>query len=342
MGVYRKLNKCIFLAPLLFLVACSSPGINEQVYRGEALGTSFQIKFYHPEEIEIEKGLDSVFDVINKSMSTYIKDSDISKINAGDSTIVVDENFKEVFKLSNQIYEESNGYFDPTVGKIVNAFGFGPEMGQEEVNQREIDSMLTYIGFNKLQLTPEGRIQKQYPEIYIDFNAIAKGFAVDVLGRFLDDRGIKDYLVEVGGELTAKGMNRIKKQSWVAGIDNPNQTPGNRTLQAAVKLEDRAMATSGNYRKFKVDTLTGKAYVHTINPLTGYAEKSDILSASVLAENCALADGYATAFMAMGLEKSIEMLGRLDNVDAYFIYAEANEEVKVFSTKGFEESLVEP
>lgn len=340
MEVYRKLNKGVFFISIFIFIACGGPESKVKIYKGEALGTTYQIKFFHGEQIDLEKGLDSIFEVINQSMSTYIKDSDISRINAGDSTIVVDENFRKVFQLSNMVYNQSNGYFDPTVGKIVNAFGFGPETGQEEVNQKEIDSMLKFIGFNKIRLTEEGKIQKQYPEIYLDFNAIAKGFAVDVIAKFLDSQGVQDYLIELGGELIAKGVNQFKDQPWVVGIDHPQQTAEHRTLQAAVKLKDRAMATSGNYRKFKVDTLTGKAYVHTINPHTGLAEKSDILSASVLAENCALADGYATAFMAMGYEKSLEMVERLDNVDAYFIYAEANEEVKIFFTRGFEESLV--
>lgn len=335
------MNKSIFFIPILFIIACSSPGPKEKVFTGEALGTTYQIKFFHEEEFDMERGLDSIFKVINSSMSTYIKDSDISRINAGDSTLVVDENFQEVFKFSNQIFLESNGYFDPTVGKIVNVYGFGPEVGQEEVSQREIDSMLQFVGFNKLQLTDEGRIKKQDPEIYIDFNAIAKGFAVDVVARFLDNNGVEDYLIEIGGELTAKGVNQNKGQPWVVGIDNPQQTTGNRSLQAAVQLKDRAMATSGNYRKFKTDPLSGQAYVHTINPLTGLAQKSNVLSASVLAENCALADGYATAFMAMGLEKSIEMVERIENVDVYLIYSEANEEMKVFMTEGFEKSLIE-
>lgn len=334
------MNKPLIFISFLLLIACQNIEFEEQVYSGEALGTTYQIKFFHTEELELKKGIDSIFVVMNSSMSTYQTDSDISRINSGDSAVIVDENFREVFQLSNKIYTESGGYFDPTVGKIVNVFGFGPEKGQEKVDQHEIDSLLTYVGFNKLELSQDNKIQKQYPEIYIDFNAIAKGYAVDVIARYLDQKNIDDYLVEIGGELVAKGINRAKDQVWVVGIDDPLQTAGERSLQAAVELKNRGMATSGNYRKFKEDTITGQAFVHTINPLTGLAEKSNLLSASVLAENCALADGYATAFMAMGIEKSIELVRNLENVDVFLIYAEGDKEVKVFKTEGFEEALL--
>jgi thiamine biosynthesis lipoprotein len=320
-------------------MGCENSELKEQGYTGEALGTTYQIKFFYSQELELNKALDSIFAVMNSSMSTYQADSDISRINSGDSTVTVDENFQEVFQLSNKIYIESDGYFDPTVGKIVNAFGFGPEKGQENVDQEKIDSLLTYVGFNKLKLKVDHRIQKQYPGIYIDFNAIAKGYAVDVVARYLDQKNVRDYLIEIGGELVAKGINRAKDQVWVVGIDDPLQAAGERSLQAAVKLKNRGMATSGNYRKFREDPVTGRAFVHTINPLTGLAERSNLLSASVLAKNCALADGYATAFMAMGLGKSKELVDKLENVDVLLIYAEGNG-VKVFKTEGFEKALL--
>lgn len=341
MKVYRKLNKLKFIIPFFLLFACDSSEVQEQVFSGEALGTTYQIKFFHSEELEIEKGLDSIFVVINSSMSTYQEDSDISRINFGDTTVIVDENFREVFMLSKQIYTESGGYFDPTVGKIVNIYGFGPVAGDESIDRREIDSLMNYVGYNKLELTEDNNIKMAQPEMFLDFNAIAKGFAVDVIGRYLDQNNVQNYLVEIGGELTAKGNNVSKDQPWVVGIDNPLQTAGDRSLQAAVQLKDRAMATSGNYRKFKTDPVTGQAFVHTINPLTGLAEKSNLLSASVLAPNCALADGYATAFMAMGFEESLKMLEKIEDVDVYFIYAEGDNEPKVFSTEGFEENLIQ-
>lgn len=306
---------------------------------GEALGTTYQILFFHPEELDLQKSVDSIFVVINNSMSTYLDDSDISRINRGDTTIRVDQNFKEVFLLSEKIYVESNGYFDPTVGNIVNSYGFGPDSKLDSLTNYERDSLFQYVGFEKLKFSLDNRILKEQLEIYLDFNAIAKGYAVDVIGRMLDQKNVENYLIEVGGELVGKGENLAKDQAWVVAIDDPLQTKGNRTLQTTLFLKNRAMATSGNYRKFKVDSASRQKYVHTINPLTGKSEKSNLLSVSVLAENCALADGYATAFMAMGYEKSRKMLKELENVDVYFIYGEPDKEVKVFASEGFEEAL---
>ncbi len=326
---------------LYFFVSCEAPGpAEEQFYAGEALGTSYHLKFFGPDDLNIEKGLDSIFEVINNSMSTYQADSDISRINSGDTSIAVDENFRRVFDFSKRIHRESKGYFDPTVGNLVNAYGFGPASRSDGLSPAKIDSMLQYVGFNMVNLTPENKIVKRRPQIYLDFNAIAKGYSVDVLGLYLDQKGVRDYLIEVGGELVAKGRNKAKDQPWIVAIDNPMQSGENRTFQAALALKDRAMATSGNYRKFRVDSLSGQRFVHTINPITGRSEKSNLLSTSVLAENCAVADAYATAFMALGLEKSKEMLKRIEDVDVYFIYVEENDKVKVFASKGFEKVLV--
>lgn len=337
----RKLYKNILILPLLIFISCGTPAENEQVYSGEALGTTYNIKFTHNETLSLQSGIDSIFRVINKSMSTYQADSDISRINAGDSAIITDENFRAVFEASERIYGESKGMFDPTVGKLVNAYGFGPAGPQRELSQDVLDSLRQFVGLNKLELR-DNRIIKQHPEIYIDFNAIAKGYAVDVIAQFLDQRGVENYLAEIGGELVAKGINRTRDQPWAVGIDSPAQSPGERTLQTAVQLRDRAMATSGNYRKNRKDPVTGRYMVHTINPITGLAEQSDLLSVSVLAENCTLADGYATAFMALGYEGSLEMLTRITGVDVYFIYMVPGEnEMSVYATPGFEEALLE-
>ena len=339
MKEFRKFKKAFFLAVVVLFNACGTQSSDEHIYSGEALGTSYQLKFYGSGTFKIQKGLDSIFVVINKSMSTYQNDSDISKINAGDTSIQVDENFRQVFNFSEKIYRESDGYFDPTVGNLVNAYGFGPNNQFGDLNQAEIDSMLQYVGFNKLKLTADNKILKEQPEIYIDFNAIAKGYTVDVIARFLERKGIQDYLIEVGGELVARGLNKNKNQPWIVAIDDPLQTEGNRSFQATLKLENRAMATSGNYRKFRWDSITGQRFVHTINPITGLPKKSNLLSASVLAENCALADGYATAFMALGLERSKEMLKKLENVEVYLVYSE-NDQLKVYTSEGFKKVLI--
>ncbi|MCF4102390.1 FAD:protein FMN transferase [Gillisia sp. M10.2A] len=342
MMAYKKFKKYAALVlVVLGFISCKERGFLEQVYVGSALGTSYQVKLFSNKELEIDKGLDSIFTVINNSMSTYQEDSDISRINKGDTTVVIDDNFKEVFIASRKIYDESKGYFDPTVGSLVNAYGFGPDHTKDSLNAVEIDSMLQYVGLNKLTLTSQNRIKKQAPEIYLDFNAIAKGYTIDVIAKYLDKNKIDNYLIELGGELVAKGENIGNQQAWIVAIDDPLQEEGSRTFQATLKLENRAMATSGNYRKFRIEPKSGQRFVHTISPITGRSQKSNLLSASVLAKNCALADGYATAFMAMGMEKSLEMLKDLKDVDVYFIYSEGSDDVKIYTSDGFQKVLVE-
>ncbi|WP_373056589.1 FAD:protein FMN transferase [Zunongwangia sp. H14] len=333
----KKFLPAIFA--IFMLLSCSEDGTEKYTVSGNALGTTYHITFFAENELPVAEGLDSIFRVINNSMSTYQEDSDISRINDGNTSIKVDSNFVEVFNYSEKIYKESNGYFDPTVGLLVNAYGFGPENFYEEPDRLEIDSLMTYVGFDKLRLTDEHHIEKETPGIYMDFNAIAKGYTIDVIAQWFDKRGVDNYLIELGGELVAKGRNTDSGDSWRVAIDDPQQVEGERTFQTVLALENSALATSGNYRKFRTDSLTGEAFVHTINPLTGKARQSNLLSASVLAENCTLADGYATAFMALGLEKSREMLQRINGVEVYLIYAGEGNEMQVYTSDGFKKYL---
>lgn len=320
---------------LLGLVFSCSPhsSLVDNRARGSALGTSYNITYLSDREVDFQKEIDSVFEAVNQSMSTYRPDSDISRINRGDSTVVIDHMFKDVFLLSKEINSLTNGYFDPTVGVLVNAWGFGP--GQELVmDSIKVDSLLEYVGFNKVSLTPTNRIRKLNPAIYFDFNAVAKGYAIDRLAVLLDQKGIQDYLVEVGGEVVAKGENRIKEKQWTVGIEDP-QEENSRDLKTVIQLKDRALASSGNYRKFRVDEVTGKRYVHTIDPKTGYTKNSNVLGASVLANTCAKADAYATAFMAMDLDESIKLLVQQKEIEAYIIYVDTDGKIKEFITDGF-------
>ena len=331
------LRPIIFLLSFSFLLSCSE--LDEQRNaNGEALGTTYSIAYYSEDMIPLEKALDSIFERVNQSMSTYRDSSDISRINRGDSLVEVDSLFQEVFTLSKQVWENSNGYFDPTVGDLVNQYGFGPENGPKEVDSLTIDSLMRYVGFGKMKLRNDVVI-KESPEMYLDFNAIAKGYAIDLIGHYLDSKGSEDYLIELGGELLARGVNREKGSYWLVGIDDPMQQMGQRELTAAIELRNRAMATSGNYRKHRTDPETGALYVHTVNPLTGFAQKSDLLSVTVLAETCALADAYATAFMAMGYDLSKIVLSQQEDLDAFLIYSTLEGEMKEYATPGFEEVM---
>ncbi|WP_343487719.1 FAD:protein FMN transferase [Allomuricauda sp. d1] len=324
---------------LIFFLGCQSDPLVKNQNIGNALGTTYAITYIADEELDFQKEIDSVFQAVNQSMSTYITNSDISKINEGDSTVVVDKMFEEVFKLSKKVHEKTSGYFDPTVGVLVNAWGFGP--GQQIVlDSTKVDSLLEFVGWKKVHLNAEGTIAKSHPAIRFDFNAVAKGYAIDRLGAMLDEKGIKNYLVEVGGEVLAKGTNLVSEKRWTVGIDDPQVVQG-RKLKLAIALKDKALASSGNYRKFRVDTVTGKKYVHTIDPKTGYTKNSNVLATSVVANDCATADAYATAFMAMDLDESIKLLVKQEELSAYIIYLDTEGETQEFMTPGFEALVVD-
>ncbi|MFS4455786.1 FAD:protein FMN transferase [Maribacter sp. 2304DJ31-5] len=333
--------RSIIVVGLIFLMG--SCGSNNELIRnqstGEALGTTFTIIYLANGTLNLDVEIDSVFMAVNSSLSTYIPNSDISKINRGDSTVRVDKMFKEVFKLSKKIHAQTNGYFDPTVGTLVNAWGFGPGK-QIQMDSVTVDSLLNYVGFDKVSLSMEDRVAKKSPNIYFDFNAVAKGYAIDRIAVMLNDKGIGNYLVEVGGELVAKGKNLIKNKPWMVGIDDP-EAGEERSLKVLINLEDRALASSGNYRKFRIDQSTGKKYVHTINPKTGYTKDSYTLGVTILADDCATADAFATAFMAMDLDKAFKVISMRPDLEAYIVYLDEKGKTQEFLTKGFAKLVVD-
>ena len=325
---------------MIFLASCSPSNVElvENRSIGGALGTSYSIIYLADKELNYQKEIDSVFSAVNQSLSTYIPTSDISKINQGDSTVVVDQMFRDVFELSKYVNEETDGYFDPTVGVLVNAWGFGPER-QIALDSTKVDSLLNFVGFDKVDISADNKILKSHPSVYFDFNAIAKGYAVDRLAVLFDEKKIKEYLIEVGGELVAKGENRIKEKSWVVGIDDPQVEEGRR-MKILIKLKDKALASSGNYRKFRVDSLTGKRYVHTVDPKTGFTKNSNTLGVTILADTCAKADAFATAFMAMDLDDSLKLLSQQEELEGYIIYLDEDGHVQEFMTAGFRELII--
>ena len=325
-----KISSIFFL--IILLISCDEPVKKQyQKFEGLALGTVFHIT-YDPSEHEIlENEIDSLLHLVNKSMSTYIPNSDISKINRGDTAVIVDEMFVEVFQKSDRIYRETNGYFDPTIGIIVNAWGFGPKGQLEAIDTTQIKTMLTFVGFKNVKIE-NGTVKKKFRESYIDFNAIAKGFAVDVIGRYLESRNIDNYLIEIGGEIRARGVNS-SNNPWTIAIEKPN-FDGSRSFQNVIELSDESIATSGNYRKFKIDSLTGEKYAHTMDPKTGFPSKSNLLSASVISEkDCADVDAYATALMSMGLDKSKIFLRKNPELKAFLIFSTNDGQIKTYTTK---------
>ena len=314
-----KLQKIIvFITVLLILLACNQEKKNSNfTLKGHVFGTTYKITYFNT-NVNYQKSLDSLFFLINKSTSTYISTSDISKINSGDSTVIVGEIFTEVFKKAKIIYKETDGFFDPTVGNLVNAYGFGPKEEEKNLTEDEIKEQMRFVGLDKISLKNR-KILKEYPQVYLDFNSIAKGFAIDVVARFFDGKKIENYLIEIGGEIRAKGLKNDNKP-WLIRLVDPLKSMDNDGFKT-INLSNKSMATSGNYRKFRVSG-GGKKYVHTINPKTGYATESNLLSASVIANiDCADVDAYATAFMAMGLEKTKEFLIKNPSIKVILLFS---------------------
>lgn len=332
-----------FLSIALLLVACQAPSNDNKQLRGAAFGTTYAILYNAPvDEEELRVGVDSIIHVFNKSVSTYDPESLISKFNAGDTTVVVDEIFKEVFLMSKSVYDKTGGYFDPTIGSLHNAYGFGEKEGMLTINQQDVDSIMEMVGFDKLYFKTDNTISKTHPKIYLDFNAIAKGYGVDRLAFFLESKGITDYLVEISGELYASGINPERNAPWTVGIEGVDSDVEDRSYTHLLPLKNAGLASSGNYRKFREDPITGKQYVHTINPITGSAERTDVTSATVIAETCALADAYATAFMALGLEKSKAVLESLEGVEVYLTYLnEKDDSENIYATPGMKLLLMD-
>ncbi|TDR24107.1 FAD:protein FMN transferase [Flavobacterium cheniae] len=331
---------CSFLVVAVLLVSCDK-ATDFHIIQGEAQGSTYSIKYIASEEKVTKNQIDSLLTAFDLSLSTYRPDSKISKINSGDSTIVVDDFFTETFQLSNLIYKETNGLFDPTIGVLVNAYGFGPNKKQQNLSQKQIDSLLQFVGFDKIALNSNKTISKKHQETFIDFNAIAQGYSVDVVVNYLKSKGIENAIVEIGGELFALGKNTIENKNWVVGIDDPLQKPEERTLIAKVNLENLGMATSGNYRKVMIDEVTGNKFVHIINPKTGLAQKNNVLSATVLSKSSAISDGYATAFMLMSLEESKVFLQKHPELYVMLLYSDSDNKMQQFTTENFNSLIID-
>ena len=325
------LKKYSFLLLLLAIASCQTQD-KMQRFQGDALGTSFNVRYFDTAPSErVSDSIDAVFLRMNQSMSTYWPNAIISKVNR-DEPVTTDADFKKVFQTAKNIWQQTDGYFDPTVGALVNAYGFGPAKSLEQIDQATIDSLLKITGFDKVSLLPDGTIKKTHKNSYLDFNAIAKGYAVDALASMLQSLGYTQFLVEVGGELFASGLHPEKEKPWRVAIDHPKQDTA-RTFIATLPLQNQGLASSGNYRKFRMDA-SGKRYVHTVNPKTGETVQSNVLSTSVLAPSTMLADAYATALMAMPYEQGKTLISNLSAIEAMWVLA-VNDSVQVVATPGF-------
>jgi len=312
------MNFKLFILLTCLLASCGTATM--QQYDGFTQGTYYSIKCFDKENRNLQSAIDSLLDDFLLTASIFNPNSIVSRVNSNDSTVELNEDFVYLFNLSMEVSKRTEGAFDITVGQLVNAWGFGNRQ-RNELTTNEIDSLRQYVGYEKVCLE-NGKVKKENPAIQLNFNAIAKGYSVDKMGAFLESLGINDYIVDIGGEISAKGSKNGK--NWQVAIERPadNDTCPQQEM-ITIPLIDNALATSGNYRKYYEKD--GARYSHTICPQTGYPVNHSLLSVTVKHSKTAIADAYATAFMVMGLEKSLAFLKNYPELEAYFIYYENGE-----------------
>ncbi len=346
---------------VLFLlgVACNSTEtakheLSYKKFSGPTMGTQYNITYSDTLDRNLQKEVDELLVAINQEVSTYIDSSVISQFNQSPEPFSLegklyassfestnDFHFRNNFGFAKEVYKKTNGLFDPTVMPLVNYWGFGytEKKAVTAIDSSIVDSLMQLVGFDKVEYQANKGVyslHKKSPEVQVDFSALAKGYAVDELGRLLESKGVKNYLVDIGGEVRAKGKNQ-RGEWWRLGISLPEEGADLNAIYSTIQLPNRALATSGNYRNYyKVGETS---YAHTINPRTGYPEKSTLLSASVVAESCILADAYATAFMVMGLDSALILANQLEGIEAYLIYSTEDGELAAQSTQGMEAYL---
>lgn len=338
---YRKpfiaLGAILIAIGILIFKESKSTSQSPNVYQhneGTIFGTIYHTKYLHSQDLKTE--IEEELLRVDASLSMFNPQSTLSLINKGESD-TADSMLTEVLGLSYHINQATDGAFDPTVAPLVNAWGFGFKNGQLP-DSTQVDSLLTLVDLNGIHLA-NNKVTKDNPHSIIDLSAIAKGYGVDRVARVLRSHGIQHFMIEIGGEVVAEGVNE-KGNAWRIGINKPNDDSAatGTELQDIISLSGHAIATSGNYRNYYIQD--GKKIAHTINPKTGYPAQQDILSSTVIAPTCTEADAFATAFMVLGMEKAKEVLSKQEQLEAYFIYTDEQGNYQTWSTKGFDELII--
>lgn len=331
------MNKIILsILILLSLIECKQQKSAYIFNEGEIFGTYYHITYNSPDGSNLAGDIQSELDQLDRSLSTYKTESVLSKVNTN-RAVQLDDFFLTVFNKAEEISSITNGAFDVTVAPLVNVWGFGFRK-KELVTPELIDSIEQFVGYTKVRLKGD-QIVKADERLMLDFSAIAKGYAVDVVGDLLAAKGCDNYLVEIGGEVVAKGVNK-EGRVWRIGINEPNDNePVNPSkLEAIISIKDKAVATSGNYRNFYIEN--GIKYAHTIDPKTGYPVNHSLLSTTVIANDCMTADAFATAFMVMGVDSALTLANTLADIELFLIYSDKNGAYLTSMTKGFSAYII--
>lgn len=346
--IFKALTYLSFILVLIFFSACKdekTPELKKYTLNGRTQGTYYHIVYFAPEDkwcsknnwqtsSEIKKGIDRILTTIDNSISLWNPNSNLNKINNNQRN-TLDNILLENFMAAEKISKLTDGAFDISLGALIEAHGFAAKE-RKKLSDAEIDSMMLYVGYDKLRIE-DGKLIKQYPQTRIDFNAIAQGYTTDKISQYLIRNNIKQHIVDVGGEVYAS-EKKPDGQQWRVAIEKPSKDMyAEREYNSFVKLENKSIVTSGNYRKYVEED--GIRLSHTIDPKTGYSVSHNLLSVSVIAENATLADGLATAFMVMGKEKAEKFLKAHPEYDAIFIYSTPEGEIETSHTKNLDKIL---
>ena len=324
------MKKILLLMIGLTVLASCGKQPKKMVLQGQAQGSYYAVTYYDSLGRNFQREIDSIFHAVDVSVNLWVDTSVISKVNRNEE-VTLDAIFIDNFNIAQEAAQLSDGYFDPTISPIVAAWGFSYKHG-DSITPQLIDSLKQLVDYRNIRIE-NGKVIKANPAMTLDFNAIAQGYTSDLIASFLNSQGIKNYLVDTGGEIMARGC-KPNGQSWIVGIEKPAENwNSEQVVQTRVALRDKGLVTSGSTRKYV--ERNGKRYSHCIDPNTGYPVEHQLLSVTVLAENSVWADALASICMVMGLEKSLPLIESMDGVEAYYIYVNEKNELETYATEGF-------
>lgn len=318
-----------FFAIMLLMASCTQQP-RKMHFEGFVQGSYYAITYFDAQGRDFQKAFDSLFLAVDRSVNLWVDSSVICKVNRNED-VVLDDIFIDNFSISKKAATLSKGCFDPTIAPLVSAWGFSAKNG-DSITPQLIDSLRALVDYRKVRIE-NGKLIKDNPAMQLDFNAIAQGYTADLIGDFLESRGVENYLADVGGEIKAHGC-KPDGALWVVGIEKPAaEWNADRVVQQRVAVSNQGIVTSGSYRKYV--ERDGKRYSHCIDPTTGYPVDHQLLSATVIAETAVWADALASICMVMGMERSLEIIHALDGVEAYYIYVNDRGALDFYATEGF-------
>ena len=330
------MKRIAFFIGFLALLASCNRGPQKMVLQGEAQGSYYAVTYYDEQGRNFQREIDSIFHAVDVSVNLWVDTSVISKVNRNEE-VKLDSIFVDNFRIAQEAACLSDGYFDPTISPIVAAWGFSYKHG-DSITPQLIDSLKQLVDYRNICIE-DGKVVKANPAMTLDFNAIAQGYTSDLIASFLDSHGIKNYLVDTGGEIMARGC-KPNGQSWIVGIEKPaDNWNSEQVVHTRITLCDKGLVTSGSTRKYV--ERNGRRYSHCIDPKTGYPVEHNVLSVTVLAENSVWADALASICMVMGMEKSLPLIESMDGVEAYYIYVNEQNALETFATDGFARLVVD-